>query len=111
MWLLDHNIPHKLREVLDKLGIKSETAYYRKWDSLENGDLVKVAVESGFTAILSRDRLFQKSAKKTLSKFPMLALVLINIDQNDAETYCRNFEEAWKRNPIKPIPGKLIEWP
>jgi len=50
MWLLDHNIPHRVREVLEK----------------ENGALVKVVVD---------------------------------------------FEEAWKKTPIKPVAGKLIEWP
>lgn len=111
MWLLDHNIPHKIRDVLEMFGVKTETAYYRKWDSLENGELVKAAVTAGFTAILSRDRQFQEAAKATLAKYPNLALVLITIDQSDAQTYCRDFEDAWKQSPIKPVVGKLIKWP
>ena len=111
MWLLDHNIPHQVRQVLEKLGIKAETAFHRGWDALENGALVKAAVDAGFTTILSRDKKFQEAAKTSLKNHPNLALVLVLIDQSDGKSYCLDFETAWKKKSIQPVPGKLLLWP
>lgn len=111
IWLLDHNIPHPLRHVLKEFGIKTETAFHRGWNSLENGALVKAAVKAGFTVILSRDKRFQETAKASLKNYPHLSLVLVLIDQNDGKSYCQDFEAKWKKNLIQPIPGKLVLWP
>ena len=45
MWLLDNNIPRKVHEFLKSEGIKNETAAFRGWASLRNGELVEVAFE------------------------------------------------------------------
>lgn len=111
MWLLDHNIPQQVRFILEKYGIPVETALYRSWEALSNGQLVSVAMKAGFKVILSRDRNFHEAAKRSLSTYPELALVLIVINQANAKDYCREFEKEWKRSPIKPMTGKLIQWP
>jgi len=111
MWLLDHNIPLKIKAALEKKGIQADTAYARGWDKLENGELVTVCVNAGFKMILTRDRRFQRAAQKNFELYPELALVLVTILQNDAKSYLQDFETAWRKAPIKPIPGQLLEWP
>jgi hypothetical protein len=66
MWLLDANMDVHLLDVLRGLGVAAETAKRRGWQALKNGDLVTVAVQSGFTCILTQDRLFAESAASSL---------------------------------------------
>jgi hypothetical protein len=40
MLLLDHNLPHQLKQVLAACGLESETASSRGWERLRNGELV-----------------------------------------------------------------------
>jgi hypothetical protein len=38
MLLLDHHLPHQLREPLATYGLEGETAASRGWERLRNGD-------------------------------------------------------------------------
>jgi hypothetical protein len=74
MTLLGHNLPRQLIEVFkNSIGIALETAIHRHWETLENGDLVRAAVESGFTCVLTKDVRFRESAAKTLAAYHDLA--------------------------------------
>jgi len=55
--LLDHNLPHKLRTGLDGLG-KHEfvTASYMGWGDLKNGELLRIAEESGIEVLVTGDQ-------------------------------------------------------
>jgi hypothetical protein len=54
MLLLDHNLPHQLRDLLTTFGLESETASSRGWERMRNGDLVTAAHGAGFDTIFSR---------------------------------------------------------
>ena len=55
--LLDHNLPHKLRTELSTLSQHEiVTASYMGWRNLKNGDLLRVAEESGFEIFVTGDQ-------------------------------------------------------
>ena len=110
MWLLDHNLPAKLRPALEGLGIKCETAAKRGWQDLKNGQLVAAASQAGFRCILTRDVRFTESASHSLKKFPDMAIVLLKIPQMRGKNYAAYFVEAWKRRPIE-NPRGFSTWP
>jgi len=43
MLLLDHNLPHQLRDLLAAYGLEGKTAVSRGWERLRNGELVTAA--------------------------------------------------------------------
>jgi len=55
--LFDHNLPHKLRTGLVTLG-KHEivTASYMGWSDLKNGELLRIAEESGIEVLVTGDQ-------------------------------------------------------
>jgi predicted nuclease of predicted toxin-antitoxin system len=111
MWLLDVNIPLALKAFLKQKGITAETAEERGWRQLENGDLVSSAATAGYQCLLTRDRRFALSARKTLKKFPGFSVVIIRLLQMKEPLYFDAFETAWAKRAVTPIPGKVIEWP
>lgn len=111
MWLLDVNLPNGLRRVLEKLGQTLETTPFRGWRDLGNGVLAAAASQAGFRAILTRDRLFGESAGKALLSHPDLTVVILKISQSREAAFLVEFEKQWTNNPIRPEPGKVIEWP
>ena len=55
--LFDHNLPHKLRTNLDALGTHEfVTASYMGWGDLENGELLRIAEESGIGVLVTGDQ-------------------------------------------------------
>jgi hypothetical protein len=110
IWLLDHNIPNKIYGYLKSLGFKSDTTQYKCWDKLSNGQLAKVAFESGYRVLITRDRLLCESAARSLKFYPEMAIVLLNIEQAKGQVYLSMFKEHWEKTPIRPQPGKLIIW-
>lgn len=52
--LLDHNTPQGLRHLL--AGHEVETAQYRGWDTLRNGDLLQNALDHGFELVITCDQ-------------------------------------------------------
>jgi predicted nuclease of predicted toxin-antitoxin system len=111
MWLLDANIDVHLASFLNEQGFPVENTKSRNWQALSNGDLVSVAVEAGFTCVLTQDRLFAESAAKALKKFPTFAVVVIRLPQLPWKKYLESFQSHWKKFPIKPKAGQIISWP
>lgn len=87
------------------------TAGARRWKALSNGDLVRAAVTAGFRCLLTRDQLFGESASRALRLFPEFAVVVVNLPQQRWPKYLDEFLALWRRHPIRPIPGRLIQWP
>lgn len=111
MWLLDHNVPHQLVSTLNSIGIPCETAINRGWNTLQNGELLSAASQSGFTCLLTRDFLFGESAIKAMRSFPKISIVLLTIPQSKGDQYAEQFLKYWKKSPIHPKPQKIIRWP
>jgi len=111
MWLLDANMDVHLVPVLSGFGISCDTAGKRGWKALSNGDLVSVAVESGFRCLLTRDQLFGESASRALRRFPGFAVVVVNVPQQPWPQYRERFLALWTARPIEPVEGRLIQWP
>ena len=111
MWLLDANMDVHLLSLLQQLGVKCEATTRRGWQALNNGDLVSVAVEAGFTCVLTQDRLFGDAAARALKAHPRFAVVVINLPQLPWKRYHQNFDSAWSKSPIEPVSGKFIHWP
>jgi predicted nuclease of predicted toxin-antitoxin system len=108
MWLLDVNIDIKLVEVLANQGIKARSTIELGWRHLINGDLVRAAKENGYTTIMTRDGLFGESAARVLKAYPEIAVVIVTLPQRRREPYIAAFIDAWTKNPIKPLTGKII---
>jgi predicted nuclease of predicted toxin-antitoxin system len=51
--LLDENLPHRLRPLL--VGHDIYTVAYMKWKGIENGELLELAANNGFDALLTKD--------------------------------------------------------
>jgi len=92
MWLLDVNMPLRVAATLGKFGIEVYPAESRGWNGLTNGELVEAAVQAGFTAVLTRDRLFSESAARALRRFPQFSVVLIAIPQLRGPQFLEEFE-------------------
>src|SRR5260221_6432868 len=111
MSLLDANLPTKLVGVLQEYGIRTESTESRGWKALTNGQLVEAAIQGGFTAVLTRDRLFGEAAARALKQAPQFAVVLIRLPQLRGPEFLDHFRNARKREPIRPEPGRLVSWP
>jgi len=111
MWLLDVNVPRKLAAVLGELGIEAHTTESRGWDGLTNGALVEAAANAGFTAVLTRDRLFGQSASRALKRFPQVGVVLVTLPQLRGPEFLEAFRQAWEHSPVRPVSGTVTHWP
>ncbi len=94
MLLLDHNLPHQLRDLLTEFGVEAESTRYRGWETLRNGDLVSAAHLAGFKAIITRNQKFAEFAAKALKKFPEMAIVIVRLNQRGWRTYREAFRAA-----------------
>jgi hypothetical protein len=111
MWLLDHNLPIQLRNLLKEFQISVETTSARKWEKLFNGNLVETAYAAGFRVILTRDLKFGEAAARALSSHPEMAVVLVKLSQRASTAYLEAFRSEWNVAKIVPLAGKLVEWP
>jgi len=111
MLLLDHNLPHQLRDLLATYGLQCETAASRGWERLRNGELVTAAYAAGFDTIFTRDLKFAESASKSFLALPTMALVVIRLPQRSWKLYADAFRIAWNQAPVIPQPGRTIIWP
>ena len=111
MWLLDANMDIHLRSVLLTKGIVAESAWYKGWTELVNGQLVTEAVGAGFECLLTRDVLFGEAAARALQRFPSFAVVVVTLPQAPWVRYRESFLAEWERFPIVPVPGRLVWWP
>lgn len=111
MWLLDANIPVQLVALLKELGIEADSAIARGWNTLSNGMLVSAAVESKFTVLLTRDRLFGQSAAAALKANSEFCIVRVALPQLRAGAFLEAFRSAGGEGRVIPVPGRMIEWP
>ena len=51
--LLDENLPHRLRPLLVEHDVY--TVAYMKWKGIENGEVLDLAAQSGFDALITND--------------------------------------------------------
>jgi predicted nuclease of predicted toxin-antitoxin system len=51
--LLDENLPHRLR--LKLAGHECFTVQFMNWKGIENGDLLSLAAQNGFDALITKD--------------------------------------------------------
>ena len=94
MLLLDHNLPHQLRDLLAEYGLQVETAAFRGWEQLRNGALVSAAYAAGFETIFTRDLRFAEAASKSLADLPAMALVVVRLPQRSWKLYSNAFRTA-----------------
>jgi predicted nuclease of predicted toxin-antitoxin system len=111
MLLLDHNLPHQLKDLLATYGLEGETASSRGWERLRNGELVTAAHAAGFDTIFTRDLKFAESASISLKAVPTMALVVIKLPQRSWKLYAGAFRNAWSQAPLIPRPGQIVFWP
>jgi hypothetical protein len=97
--------------LLHGYGIPCDTTARRDWRDLTNGALAEAAFHEGFRVILTRDRLFGTSARRALAALPELAIVVVTLPQAREEAYLAEFERWWRRTPIEPVAGTVVEWP
>ena len=102
MFLLDQNLPHQLRELWAEYGLHAETAKFRGWSELRNGDFTGAAYAAGFRVILTRDALFAKSAARVLFELPDLSVVIIQLPQRAWKAYRATAGQAWPKHCSPP---------
>jgi hypothetical protein len=78
--LLDENLPHKLR--LELPGHEVFTVTFMGWSGIENGELLAVAAEHAFDALLTMDRGIEF---KQNTKVLPLAVIVISAQSNALE--------------------------
>ncbi len=78
--LLDKNMTHRLRPVI--VGHESATVSYMGWSSKHNGELLALAADAGFDALVTNDAnlLYQQNP----STLP-IAVVVLRTPSNDLE--------------------------
>ncbi|HVA81604.1 MAG TPA: DUF5615 family PIN-like protein [Candidatus Binataceae bacterium] len=111
MWLLDANMPIRLVALLAELGVESDSAKARGWNTLSNGILVDAAVREGFSVLLTRDRLFAQSAARALTNHREFSIVRVMLPQLRLAGFLKAFQAAWATAPIIPASGQMIDWP
>jgi hypothetical protein len=80
--LLDENLPVKLKYRLQDV-CRIYTVYEKKWNALENGDLLKAMEEDGFDYLLTSDKNLQHQQNTEKYK---LGFIVLNVVDNNYET-------------------------
>jgi predicted nuclease of predicted toxin-antitoxin system len=70
--LLDENLPHRLRKLL--AGHEVFTVAYMGWSGVENGELLTLAGQSGFGALVTKD--LGVPYQQNVGKLPCAVVVL-----------------------------------
>src|SRR5579862_3251367 len=99
--LRDHNTPVPLRHWLNEHQV--ETAYERGWAELTNGELVRVAEEAGFDAMITADKGIRYQQNLAARK-----LALVVISTNDW-TRIRKSKSVIMDAIMKVSPGSFLE--
>ena len=71
--LLDENLPHQMR--LELPGHEVVTAAYMNWSGIENGELLRLAADAGFDAVITNDRGLEH--EQNLDQLPVAVIVLL----------------------------------
>jgi len=96
MWLLDVNLPTGLARLLQGYGVACDTTARRGWRDPTNGTLAEAAFREGFRVILTRDRLFAKSAREAMAALPEMAIVVVTLPQAREAAYLAEFGARWR---------------
>ena len=70
--LLDHNVPHGLRRSLEEHD--AQTAEYRGWETLRNGELLSAAAAEDFELLITCDQNIR--FQQDLSTQPVMVITL-----------------------------------
>ncbi len=73
--LLDENLPVKLKYRLLERGLETSTIADKKWNSKQNGELLKLMIEEGFTHFLTFDS--QIAFQQNLIKYSIPVITII----------------------------------
>ena len=76
--LLDHNVPHGLRNALTDHEV--HTANYRGWSRLENGDLLEATTGDGYDILLTCDQGMRH--EQELGRYDITVVTLMSGDWN-----------------------------
>jgi len=76
--LLDENLPHDLRHHL--VGHEAFTVTYMRWSGAKNGELLRLAADAGFDALLTMDD--GVAYQQNVATLP-LAVVILSAPSND----------------------------
>lgn len=71
--LLDENLPHPMRHELT--GHEVFSAAYMNWSGIENGELLRLAADAGFDALITNDRGLEH--EQNLATLPLAVIVLL----------------------------------
>ena len=71
--LLDENLPHELRFELP--GHDVFTVAYMRWAGIENGELLRLAANAGFEAVVTNDRGIEY--QQNVGALPVAVIVLL----------------------------------
>lgn len=71
--LLDENLPHQIR--LELPGHDVYTAAYMGWSGIENGELLKLAADADFDAVVTNDRGLEY--QQNLDALPVAVIVVL----------------------------------
>ena len=72
--LLDENLPHQIR--LELPGHEVFTVAYMQWSGIENGELLRLAADAGFDAVVSNDRGLEY--EQNSGNLPLAVVVLLS---------------------------------
>jgi hypothetical protein len=72
--LLDENLLHQMR--LDLPGHEIITTAYMNWVGVENGELLRLAADAGFDALLTNDRGLEH--EQNINALPLAVVVLLS---------------------------------
>lgn len=69
------------------------------------------AAATAVSCILTRDRLFAQSAKKSLHIHQTISVVVWTFPQLRAAVFLEAFRQAWSAARIQPVEGQVQLWP
>ncbi len=100
--LLDENLPHRLRSEIE--GHDVFTVAYMEWSGVQNGQLLALAAENGFDALITNDQAMEYQQNQ--STLP-LAVIVMGVKTNNIEAIRPLYPEL--RDAIANlVPCKLI---
>lgn len=88
--LLDENLPVKLKYRFLDRGLDTYTVADKKWNSRQNGELLELLINEGFTHLVTFDS--NLSFQQNFLKYPLSVIVII-APSNDYATIMDIFEE------------------
>ena len=73
--LLDENLPLKLKYRVLERGFETLTVADKKWNSRQNGELLQLMIEDGFTHFLTFDSKLSYQQNFTRYPIPVIAII------------------------------------